>query len=298
VGVVYRAVAVSVCLVLLGVTCDRGDATRAPTSTAAKGAPGTPAEFSFQEAANLLAQREILVRSIAPELLDLDAFDVVLGEWMSHHPHWQVLSVHLGMVDVPNAHFNISNRPSYFVEITGPETGNCFYLFHATDGQEYLGACFYPTRGGSEVSPSPPTTGASQPANIATLHRFFHAYDDGRLQDALSLFAEHASVSDCDYRNVRAIEFARKRQISRWLEQRLEDHDKLSVARIFNDNPEQPVGVAGVQYRRRTSDSLRSLGFARGIRPRLATKVVFTEAYEILRFANGPVGGPQKLCRP
>jgi hypothetical protein len=112
------------------------------------------------------------------------------------------------------------------------------------------------------------------------------------------LFAEHASVSDCDYRNVRAIELTGRRQISLWLVQRFEDHDQFVVARIFNDNPDQPLGVGGVEYRRRTSDSLRRLGFARGIGPRLTTKVVFTEAHEILRFANGPVGGPRKLCRP
>jgi hypothetical protein len=121
-----------------------------PTST-------TSAEFSFEEAASLLAQREIVVTPIPSDqqagLLDPDAFAAVLDEWMSHHPHWHVLSAHLGMVDVANAHFNISNRPSYFVEITGPETGNCFYFIEATDGREFLGACFYPVRSGRTCLP-------------------------------------------------------------------------------------------------------------------------------------------------
>jgi hypothetical protein len=160
--------------------------------------PNTPAEFSFDEASDLLAQREVFVRAIPPNhqagLLDRNAFAAVLDDWMTHHPHWQVLSVHLGEIDVQNAHFNISNRASYFVEITGPETGNCFYFFYATDGEEFLGACFYPTRTGSEVSPSPPATECAQGAKIRNLRQFFRAYNERRLPDALSLFAERASV--------------------------------------------------------------------------------------------------------
>jgi hypothetical protein len=150
-GVTCRAVAAFVCLMLLGAACGTRDSTTlAPTPSTAKAALDSPVEFSIEEAANLLAQREILVRPLALDqhagLLDRDAFDVLLGEWMKHHPHWQVLSVHLGIVNMPDERFSISNRPSYFVEIAGPETGNCFYLFSATDGEEFLGACFYPTR--------------------------------------------------------------------------------------------------------------------------------------------------------
>jgi hypothetical protein len=138
--------------------CSEPDAAEAmqaapPSSGAASSTRNPPAEFSFEEAADLLAQREIFVTPISADqqagLLDLNAFEAVLDDWMSHHPHWKVLSVHLGELDLQNAHFDISNRPSYFVEITGPETGNCFYLFDATDGEEFLGACFYPIHTGS-----------------------------------------------------------------------------------------------------------------------------------------------------
>jgi hypothetical protein len=124
----------------------------APTPSSIDASPSAvhPAEFSFEEAAALLAEREMFVKPIPSDqqqgLLDQDAFDRILQEWMVHHPHWRVLSVHLGELDFMNGHFNISNRPSYFVEITGPETGNCFYFYDATDGQEFLGACFYPAR--------------------------------------------------------------------------------------------------------------------------------------------------------
>lgn len=150
--------AVSICLLLLVVACARGDGAGATTSAASSPTPNTPAEFSFDEAADLLARREIFLTPVPVNqqagLLDLDTFDAVLDDWMSQHPRWKVLSIHLGELDMPDARFNISNRLSYFVEITGPETGNCFYVFYATDGEEFLGACFYPIRTRSEVSPS------------------------------------------------------------------------------------------------------------------------------------------------
>jgi hypothetical protein len=146
--VVQRRLAVVVCFLLLGAGCGKADAAHSPSSGAASSTRNPPAEFSFEEAADLLAQREIFVTRISADqqagLLDLNAFEAVLDDWMSHHPHWKVLSVHLGELDLQNGHFDISNRPSYFVDITGPETGNCFYLFDATDGEEFLGACFYP----------------------------------------------------------------------------------------------------------------------------------------------------------
>jgi hypothetical protein len=66
---------------------------------------------------------------------------------MAHHPYSDVLSLHLGELNAHvDAHLDISNRPSYFFEITGPRTGNCFYFYDGTDGEEFLGACFYPSR--------------------------------------------------------------------------------------------------------------------------------------------------------
>ena len=109
-----------------------------------------PAAFGFEDTAALLAERGIVLKPI-PEneregLLTEDVFRQRLDEIMEEHSHWGVLSVHLGSVDVPDGHFNISNQPTYVVEITGPATGNCFDLYLATNGHPELGTCFYPTR--------------------------------------------------------------------------------------------------------------------------------------------------------
>jgi hypothetical protein len=139
-----------ICLFLLGATCERGEAAH-PGSSSAPSASEGPAEFSFAETARLLAERKLLVHPIpATErqgVLSRGVFRHVLRHWMAHHPYWDVLSLHLGELNAHvDAHLDISNRPSYFVEITGPRTGNCFYFYDATDGEEFLGACFYPSR--------------------------------------------------------------------------------------------------------------------------------------------------------
>jgi len=52
----------------------------------------------------------------------------------------------------------------------------------------------------------------------------------------------------------------------------------------------------GVGYERRTSDTLRALGFPNGIKARLATKVIVTKTGDrIHAFVNGSAGG---YCRP
>lgn len=107
-----------------------------------------PAEFSFAEAQDLLAQRDMIVRAIpqgqTTGLLPRKVFDRVLSDWLTHHRTWRVLSVHLG--DVRKMPMNGPTGPSWFVEITGPATGNCFYFFNAKDGEETAGACFYAAR--------------------------------------------------------------------------------------------------------------------------------------------------------
>ena len=59
------------------------------------------------------------------------------------------------------------------------------------------------------------------------------------------------------------------------------------------------MGVVGVVWALRSSDSLKSLGFPKGIRPQLSAKVDFDRTTnQITRFANGPYGGDQRSCRP
>jgi len=58
----------------------------------------------------------------------------------------QAVSVHLAVVDVNNprlSYLEVKHRLSYVVETTGHATGNCFTLYDASTGEQYLAACFY-----------------------------------------------------------------------------------------------------------------------------------------------------------
>jgi hypothetical protein len=58
----------------------------------------------------------------------------------------QVVSVHLAVVDATDPHIEVTHRLSYVVETTGHATGNCFTLYDASTGEQYLAACFYSGR--------------------------------------------------------------------------------------------------------------------------------------------------------
>lgn len=139
-----------------------------------------------------------------------------------------------------------------------------------------------------------------QARQVQVVLQFIDAFNAQRLREALALFSSDPVVSDCDYRGVEAVEFTGRREIESWLRQRFADRDRLEVSLIADENPAQPIGVAAVEYARRTSDTLRALGFRTGIEPQLATKVVFTTRGPVLirTFANGPVGGSPELCQP
>lgn len=147
-----------------------------------------------------------------------------------------------------------------------------------------------------------PTTfslSALQAEEVSVTVRFIAAFNGRRLGRALDLLTPRVSVSDCDYKNVRAVSFGGRRAVARWLRRRFADRDRLTPTRIFDENPAQPVGVVGVEYGRRTSNTLRALGFPAGIVPKGATKIVFSaQPVRIRVFANGPVGGDPNLCRP
>jgi len=157
--------------------------------------------------------------------------------------------------------------------------------------------------GRPQTSLDPPTTftlSARQAEEVSVTVRFIDAFNRRQLRAALALLTLSADVSDCDYRRVRATEVRGRRQVTTWLRQRFRDRDHLEVARIWNANPEQPTGVVGIDWAKRTSNTLRSLEFPAGIKPQLGAKVVFTTTrpIRISRFANGPVGGSPESCRP
>ena len=140
---------------------------------------------------------------------------------------------------------------------------------------------------------------AAQAREVSLTVQFITAFNGRRFHQTLALLTQRVSVSDCDYKNVRVVSLDGRQAVGRWLRQRFADHDRLIPARIYDENPDQPFGVVGVEYSRRTSDTLRRLGFPKGIVPKLASKVGFaTQPLRIRAFANGPYGGDPNLCRP
>jgi len=108
-------------------------------------------------------------------------------------------------------------------------------------------------------------------------------------------------VSDCNYATATVVDLRGRDQVSAWIDGRIADHDRFTVERIENGNTDASSAAIGVVFARRTSDSLRALGFADGVRPQSETKIRFTGAGNNLRieaFANGPGGAPSKLCEP
>jgi hypothetical protein len=165
-----------------------------------------------------------------------------------------------------------------------------------------------PRPNASPVTPAPTTTpattteqtpgvfsvSAAQAREVAVVVEFLRAYNAGRPRQALALLAANPNVSDCDYRAAEGVQFKGRAAVAGWLRQRSADHDRLTLARIFDQNPDQPVGVAGVEYQRRTSDTLRALGFRTGITPG-TTKMIFTADHHIQWFVSG---GSSGSCRP
>jgi ketosteroid isomerase-like protein len=143
--------------------------------------------------------------------------------------------------------------------------------------------------------------GGAQARMVATFVAFLDAYNSGDVDRALSLMTDDVSISDCDYRDPKLLNPIGRDAARQWLADRAADHDQLTLESIRNENSDPASGshVVGVSYSRRTSDTLRALGYPNGIRPQAATKVIFTTADDRLRaFANGPFGGPLELCRP
>jgi hypothetical protein len=156
-----------------------------------------------------------------------------------------------------------------------------------------------PAASAERGTPATFSLGARQAREVSVTVQFIAAFNGRRLGQALDLLTPGINVSDCDYKNVRAVSFDGRHEVARWLRRRFADRDRLTLTRIFNENPAQPVGAIGVEYGRRTSNTLRALGFPAGIIPKVATKIIFTaQPVRIRVFANGPVGGDPNSCRP
>ena len=141
-------------------------------------------------------------------------------------------------------------------------------------------------------------TGA-QAAEVAHLMNFVSAYNAGDAQGALSQFSrtEPVGFSDCDYTTQQLVDGHGRVKLTAWLGRNIAHHDRLVVAGIFDANPEQPVGVLGVSFSRRSSDAIAHAGHPNGITPTLGAKVKFDGAGLITEFNNGPYGGAPDGCR-
>jgi hypothetical protein len=153
---------------------------------------------------------------------------------------------------------------------------------------------------GGASRPAPYSLVGRQAQEVAVAIRFVNAFNAHNLRQALATFEPNAIGSDCDYGHVQVVRFSGKPAIAAWLRGRFADGDHLGIARIFNENADQPVGVLGIEWAIRRSKTLRRRGFAHGIVPQLSAKVVFARGFppRITAFANGPGGGDPNSCRP
>lgn len=120
-----------------------------------------------------------------------------------------------------------------------------------------------------------------QAEEVGAVVGFLRAYNRRDLKGALSFFStrprdqRNLLVGDCNYRRHKTEVFYFRSGVKHWLKQRFADHDRLTLGRVYDANPRQPIGVVLIEYVRRTSDTLRKLGFAHGIVPQSATKLPF-----------------------
>lgn len=136
----------------------------------------------------------------------------------------------------------------------------------------------------------------------ATIVAFLDAYNSGQLERALGQMTADIRLSDCDYRSGNAVLLEGHEQVRAWLRERFADHDALVLAELQFGEPSEVGGSFGaaLSYERRTSDTLRSLGFPDGIKPRLATKAILAGGGDrLVAFVNGAAlaAGPHPVCR-
>lgn len=154
-------------------------------------------------------------------------------------------------------------------------------------------------------TPKAPTVGpafslnGAQAGEVATVVEFLDAYNSGDVTKALALFSDSPKVafSACRYRTGESIDGNGKARVKAWLTEAVEEHSRLVLRSIENANPDQPIGVLGMQISRETSDAITRRGYPTGISPALATKIIFDRSGKILSFASGPFGGPQSACQ-
>lgn len=149
------------------------------------------------------------------------------------------------------------------------------------------------------IAPTTFAVNGEQARGVATVIKFVDAYNSGDVQGALALFADSAKVwfSACRYRTGETIDGTGKTAIKSWLSEAAAEHSRLVLGSIENGNPEQPVGIVGMQLTRETSDTIRKLGYPAGIIPAGGTVIRFDRGGKILSIGSGSFGGPASICQ-
>ncbi len=136
------------------------------------------------------------------------------------------------------------------------------------------------------VTQTPVITGdmVDSARNASIILAFFDAYNAANLNDVLAFIDEKGQISDCDFLTNKPVLYQGKKQITNWLRQRFADHDQFVVGEVNASN-----SGAGVVFARRTSDILRTLGYAKGIVPNFAAKIAMVWGSDtIAGIALGP----------
>jgi hypothetical protein len=134
--------------------------------------------------------------------------------------------------------------------------------------------------------------------DVIVILDFFNALNAGNFDDAVARLDDGIGISDCDFQALKNISFAGKLESAQWLRARIADHERFFVNDVLGGG--LSPSVWGVEFDRRTSDTLRRLGFPNGIRNQISAKVILTSDLKQLdRLALGP--GPLSdgsSCRP
>ena len=153
-----------------------------------------------------------------------------------------------------------------------------------------------PSEGAAAANASPSPSGdafrvtADEAAAISTVVRFIQSINAGDINGAEALVALDAGASDCDYIQRTVVVFSGRPSVTRWLQARIADHDRLTIGSVFNEN-EVFTPVVGIEFANRSSDTLARLGYPGGIVPSLVAKVVLTpDMTQVRGFALGPGG--------
>lgn len=138
---------------------------------------------------------------------------------------------------------------------------------------------------------------ASEAKAIAIVVRFIQLINDGDSRAANEILANDASVSDCDFANMTVVIFEGNKAATRWVAERIADHERLEIGTLFNANPVFD-GAIGLVLSNRSNDTLTRLGARAGIAPSLSAKVVVTDDMSHIRtFAMAPGGGDPAIIR-